>query len=239
MTIAEMPVPGLRRNANFRRLWLGQAVSAIGDYVFNTTVTLWITVQIAKGLSWAPAAVGGVVIAAAFPAMVVGPVAGVFVDRWNRRRTILAADACRAVLIACLLVLTLPAVRTRLSPLAMVGLIYLVVAVASAFAQFFNPSRFAVLALVVAPGDRAKASGMFQATGSFATIIGPPLAARCCSPSEFSGRCSSTPGRLRCRSGQSWPCGCHPISGSEVRPTLGSARSSGLGCASSGPAPSS
>lgn len=177
MTAAEIPAPGLRRNANFRRLWLGQAVSAIGDYVFNTTVILWITVQIAKGLSWAPVAVGGVVIAAALPAMVVGPVAGVFVDRWNRRRTMLAADACRAVLIACLLLLTIPAVRARLSPIATVGLIYLVVGVASAFAQFFNPSRFAVLGQVVAPDDRAKASGMFQATGSFATIIGPPLAA--------------------------------------------------------------
>jgi MFS family permease len=177
MTSAENSSPGLRRNGNFQRLWLGQAVSITGDYVFNTTIILWITVKIAPHSSWAPAAVGGVVIAAAAPAMIVGPIAGVFVDRWNRRRTMLIADACRAVLIASLLLLADQAVARRLSPLVIVGLIYLVVAVASAFAQFFNPSRFAVLGLVVAPDDRAKASGLFQATGSFAAIIGPPLAA--------------------------------------------------------------
>jgi MFS family permease len=174
---AENSTPGLRRNKNFQRLWLGQAVSMTGDYVFNTTIILWITVKIASGRSWAPAAVGGVVIAAAASAMIVGPIAGVFVDRWNRRRTMLIADACRAVLIASLLLLANHAIARRLSPVVIVGLIYLVVAIASAFAQFFNPSRFAVLGLVVAPDDRAKASGLFQATSSFATIIGPPLAA--------------------------------------------------------------
>jgi MFS family permease len=177
VTTAVTAPSGLRQNRNFQRLWLGQAVSMTGDYVFNTTVILWITVKIAEGRSWAPAAVGGVVIAAAASAMIVGPVAGVFVDRWNRRRTMLTADACRALLIAGLLSLADPAVARRLSPLVMVGLIYLVVAVASGFAQFFNPSRFAVLGLVVAPDDRAKASGLLQATGSFAAIIGPPLAA--------------------------------------------------------------
>jgi MFS family permease len=171
------PAAGLRQNRNWQRLWLGQAVSLTGDYVFNTTVILWITVKIAPGLDWAPAAVGGVVIAAAVPAMIVGPIAGVFVDRWNRRRTMLVADACRVVLIACLLVLTIPAVSDRLAPIAKVAVIYAVVSIASAFAQFFNPSRFALVSQVVAPQDLAKASGLLQASGSAATIIGPPLAA--------------------------------------------------------------
>src|SRR5437763_5361546 len=45
------------------------------------------------------------------------------------------------------------------------------------FAQFFNPSRFAILGVVVEPEDRAQASSRFQATSSFAAIIGPPLGA--------------------------------------------------------------
>jgi MFS family permease len=44
-------------------------------------------------------------------------------------------------------------------------------------AQFFNPSRLALLGLTVAPADRPQASGMLQATSSTASIIGPPLAA--------------------------------------------------------------
>jgi len=167
----------LRRNSNWKRLWLGQAVSLTGDYVFDVTVMLWITIRIAKGLHWAPAAGAGAVIAASVPALVVGPVAGVFVDRWNRRRTMLAADASRAVLIAALLVLTIPSVAHGLPPIASVAIIYAVVMAASGFAQFFNPSRLAILGLVVAPEDQPKASGLFQATMSFAAIIGPPLAA--------------------------------------------------------------
>lgn len=167
----------LKRNGNFRRLWLGQAVSITGDYVFDTTVVLWIGTVIARGKPWAPAAVGGVLIAAAVPALVVGPFAGVFVDRWNRRRTMLVADACRCVLIAGLLVLAAPAVAHRLSTLAQIGIIYAVVAAASCFSQFFAPSRLAMIGAVVPEADRARASGLFQATASFATIIGPPLAA--------------------------------------------------------------
>lgn len=168
---------GLRGNHNWRLLWLGQAVSLTGDYVFATTVVLWIATIIAKGKPWAPAAAAGVLVAAAVPALAVGPFAGVFVDRWDRRRTMLVADAGRAVLIAGLLVLALPGVGHRFPVLAQIGVIYVVVAAAGCFGQFFNPSRFAIIGAVVRESDRARASGLFQATGSFAAIIGPPLAA--------------------------------------------------------------
>jgi MFS family permease len=56
---------------------------------------LWIGTIIARGRPWAPAAVSGTLIAAAIPALVVGPFAGVFVDRWDRRRTMMTADAAR------------------------------------------------------------------------------------------------------------------------------------------------
>ena len=47
---------GLWRNANWRLLWIGQSVSAVGDMVFYMTVLLWIATIIAKGQPWAPAA---------------------------------------------------------------------------------------------------------------------------------------------------------------------------------------
>jgi MFS family permease len=71
--------------------------------VFLITVMLWIATEIANGPPWAPAAVSGALIASAGPALVIGPFAGVWVDRWNRRRIMLTADAARFVLIACLL----------------------------------------------------------------------------------------------------------------------------------------
>ncbi|HEY7431902.1 MAG TPA: MFS transporter [Streptosporangiaceae bacterium] len=165
----------LRANRNWVLLWFGQAVSITGDYVFDTTVVLWIATVIGKGQPWAPAAVGGVLVAAAAPALLVGPFAGVYVDRWDWRRTMLAADACRAVLVASLI--ALPSAGGHLPALVQLGLIYAVIVAASCFAQFFNPARFALLGAVVDAPDMPRASSVFQATGSFAAIIGPPLAA--------------------------------------------------------------
>lgn len=170
-------MPGLARNRAWKLLWSGQAVSIIGDYVFQTTIVLWVGTVIARGQNWAPAAVSGVLIAAAVPAIVVGPVAGVFVDRWDRRRIMLTSDACRAVLVAALLPLAWPSVADHLHVAARLTLIYLVVAVASCFSQFFNPARSAVIFAVVDKADVPRASGLFQATASMAGIVGPPLAA--------------------------------------------------------------
>lgn len=173
--LAPESTSGLRHNRNWHRLWLAQAVSLTGDTVFDITIMLWVASVIAKGRPWAPAAASGVLIAAAVPVLVVGPLAGVWIDRWDRRRIMLTADACRAVLIASLLLV--PALGHWLPLSAELAAIYAVVAAESAFAQFFNPSRLAILGLIVAPVDRPQASGMLQASSSTASIIGPPLAA--------------------------------------------------------------
>jgi MFS family permease len=165
----------LAGNRNWRLLWTGQAVSLTGDSFFDITVLLWVATVLARGRPWAPAAASGVLIAEAVPVLAVGPVAGVWVDRWNRRRTMLASDACRAVVIASLV--AVPALGSRLAPAAQIGFVYAAVAAESCLAQFFNPSRLAILGLVVAPADQAKASGMLQATSSGAAIAGPLLAA--------------------------------------------------------------
>jgi MFS family permease len=166
---------GLRRNRNWRALWLGQAVSLTGDSVFGVTVLLWVATVLAKGRPWAPAAASGVLIAEAVPIFAMGPLAGVWVDRWDRRRTMLAADACRTALVGSLL--AVPALGARLAPAGAIAAVYVVVAAESCCAQFFNPSRLAVLGAAVGLADRARASGLLQATSSGAAIVGPPLAA--------------------------------------------------------------
>src|SRR5215470_6836330 len=101
-------VPSSRRvgpflNRNFGLLWLGQTISVIGDFVFDTTLVVWIATSLAKNQSWAPLAVSGVLFATSVPVLLIGPVAGVFVDRWNKRRTMLAMDALRILLVLALL----------------------------------------------------------------------------------------------------------------------------------------
>jgi MFS family permease len=174
MAVEEI-APGLWRNRNWRLLFSGQAVSMVGDFIFDVTVVLWIATRIAAGQSWAPLAVGGALIAVAAPVMLIGPFAGVFVDRWDRRRTMMGADLIRAVLIASLLLV--PLLEDRLSVALQLTCVYTVVALASATAQFFNGARFAINANVVAPSDLPRASAIGQTVVAIASVIGPPLAA--------------------------------------------------------------
>lgn len=172
-----MTAPSARRdpliNRDFRLLWGGQTISNLGDYVFDTTLVLWIANDLGRGHAWAPLAVGGVLLAAAVPTLIVGLPAGVFVDRWDCRRTMLCMDALRALLIALLLPLAAGAFSTTVRLAAT----YVVVILATACAQFFNPARLALIGDVVPEERRAHASMLSQVTAQLALIVGMALAA--------------------------------------------------------------
>lgn len=164
----------LRHNRNWQLYWLATSVSVVGDSFFDITIMLWVVTDVARGRSWAPAAASGVLLAAAVPYLLVGPAAGVYVDRWNRRRIMLTADACRMALIASLLIL--PVISHSITAAVQLAIIYSVLATESCFAQFFNPCRLAVLGLVVSSPELPRASGQIQAAIGLANVVGPPLA---------------------------------------------------------------
>lgn len=172
---------GLFINRNFALLWTGGAISVFGDGIFDTSLVVWISVFLAAHQSWAPLAVSGVLLAMLVPTFVFGPIAGVFVDRWDKRRTMLWMDAIRAVLIALLLLATnsvpLPFLPGGSMPLTgQLAAIYTVVFLTSLCTQFFSPARMALLGDIVPDSHRAHASGMTQVTPGLAMIIAPPLA---------------------------------------------------------------
>jgi MFS family permease len=164
-------------NRNYARLWYGQAVSTVGDYVFDTTLLLWVATVLAKGKPWAPFAVSGVVLAVGAAVLLVGPFAGVFVDRWNRRVIMLRTEVVRSALVLLLSAVSLLPARDL--PVGVwLTLIYAVVFVLNAAGQFFGPARFATIGdIVTGQAARAQAAGLGQATSAAASIIGPPLAA--------------------------------------------------------------
>jgi MFS family permease len=169
-------------NRNYARLWAGQAASTVGDFAFDTTLVLWIGTILAKNssgqiASWAPAAVSGLMICVFGATMIVGPVAGVFVDRWSHRTTMLMSEIVRAVAVAALTALSLLPVDA-LPVWLWLTVLYVVVFLINAVARFFTPARFAVLGdIVEGEADQARAAGIGQATSATAAIIGPPLAA--------------------------------------------------------------
>ncbi|MER6329312.1 MFS transporter [Streptomyces sp. NPDC001034] len=89
-------------NRDHRKLWIGQLVSQTGDFVFSTTLALWIGTVLLAGRPYAPVAVSGLAVAVPLATLLLGPPAGVFVDRWDRRRVMMGADLVRAALTGAL-----------------------------------------------------------------------------------------------------------------------------------------
>src|SRR5438270_13921912 len=83
----------LRTNANYRYTWMGQVVSEVGDH-FNSIAVF----SLALHLTHSGLAVGGVMIARTLPAILAGPVAGVALDRFDRRKIMLASDLVRSAI---------------------------------------------------------------------------------------------------------------------------------------------
>ena len=188
-----LDVQRLLINRHFALLWSGQSISFLGDAIFSTTLVLWVATSVARGQPWAPLAVSGVLLASAIGTLLVGPLAGVFVDRWDKRSTLLAMDALRACLIALLLPLAfLP--RHTLPTLWELAMIYAVVSLTAACDQFFSPARLALVGDIVPEDQRAHAMSAEQASQHLTSIIGPPLAAPLLYGRwVWSGRWSSTP----------------------------------------------
>jgi DHA3 family macrolide efflux protein-like MFS transporter len=153
----------LFRNRSFVALWLGQTVSFIGDYFY------WLAIPImVERLTGSSLLVGLSVISSALPMLVLGPVAGVFVDRWDRKRTMIVSDVVRALLV--LLCLT---VRTQ----DQVWICYVVAFLMSSVSRFFFPAQNASLPLIVRDrDDLLAANGMMQIVQTLGLLIGPALA---------------------------------------------------------------
>jgi len=88
MTYHNPPLPAGGKsfliNRNFAWLASGQAISNLGDFVYSTTLFIWVFT-----ITHSVAAVSGVLAAQYIPVFLLGPLAGVFVDRWDRRQTML------------------------------------------------------------------------------------------------------------------------------------------------------
>lgn len=153
----------LFHNRNFMALWFGQLVSILGDYLYFLAIPLMV-----NRLTGSTLMVGISTITSALPILLFGPIAGVFVDRWNRKTTMIAADVARGVLVLfCLLVQTAD----------QVWIYYLVGFLMSCVSRFFFPAQNAVLPEIVPSSrDLLPANGLMQVVMTAGMLAGPALA---------------------------------------------------------------
>ena len=107
--------PATLWNRNFTLLWQGQIVSSIGKQTFALAAMLWL-----KQITESGTLMGLVMTAALAPMVILGPIAGVLVDRWDRRRLIAWTDLAGGFLVlgaAAFLPLSRHAPRAHRDPL--------------------------------------------------------------------------------------------------------------------------
>ncbi len=163
-------------NRDFRFLVVGQGISQFGDFVFAFTLGVWIVAKVAVGQSWAPLAFGATLVASYLPSFVIGPWAGVFVDRWQHRHTMMTMDALRACLIALMILFTgvIP-LPWQFSPLAIISVVCIINFLESTCAQFFNPATNGLIGQIVPQKQQPQAEGLSLAINYIAKLIGPIL----------------------------------------------------------------
>ncbi|MBI3322472.1 MAG: MFS transporter [Candidatus Omnitrophica bacterium] len=148
----------LLRDKNFRLLWFGQFCSQAGDRLTQ----LVLVALVAQRSAGSALSMAGVMAATSVPALLVNPFAGAFVDRWDRRRTMMICDFIRAAA-----VLALPGLALVPSPQPLYAGIFVVFAVAG----FFVPARLAIIPDLVASESLARANTLFVTSGMIGSTV--------------------------------------------------------------------
>lgn len=147
---------------DFRLLFIGQAMSNWGDGL--TTITLLILTQ---RLTGSVAAVAGTAIAIALPQLLLGMLAGVYVDRWDRRRVMIASDVIRGTLVLGFVLV---------SSADRMWILYLVAFLQATVGVFFNPAKGALIPRIVGKERLLAANSMMETSRVVFSLLGTAAA---------------------------------------------------------------
>ena len=148
----------LRHNRNFRRLWLAQIVSELGDWFYTLAIY-----SLLLQLTGRASSVALALVLQVLPQTFIGPAAGVINDRISRKRVMIAADLARMVIVFAMLL-----VRSR----STVWLVYPLLLLETLMAAFFEPARTSVIPNVAAREDVLVANTLSSATWSVNLLVG-------------------------------------------------------------------
>lgn len=148
------------REKNFFFLWFSQIISQFGDRLTQMALIGLVyklrpgsSIELAKMLSLA-----------IIPVFLISPVAGVYIDRWNKRKTMYSSDLLRGIFI-----ITIPFAFWKFQSL---GIIYLLVFFSFCFGRFFIPAKMAIIPHLVKKGNLFLANSLVSTTAMIAAVLG-------------------------------------------------------------------
>jgi DHA3 family macrolide efflux protein-like MFS transporter len=165
-TAVKVTVRDLLRIHNFRWLWFGQIVSNIGDSLTHLTLVLLIN----RMTDGSTTAIAGLLIALTLPQATIGLVAGVYVDRMDRKQTMVISDLLRGVLVLGFIGATL------LDGTIALWVIYVIAFLHSSVSAFFMPARSAVIPIIVPKEGLLAANSLGQITVVIFRVVGSAAA---------------------------------------------------------------
>lgn len=151
----------LLRQRNFALLWWGGLISVTGNRVLTMAIPFYIYAQTGSTIATAT-----MMIAMILPSMLFSSIAGVFVDRWDRRQVMIVTNLLLAIVLLPLL-----ALRTT----GWVWLVYLVAFLEATIATFFYPAENALVPRMVGEDQLLPANTLNSLNNTIATLIGPAL----------------------------------------------------------------
>src|SRR3989442_4476531 len=143
-----------------RRVWYAQVVSLFGDFLALFAVIALVSFT----MRGTPNQITGVQIAYMLPIVFVGPIAGVFVDRWPLKPTLVSSDLIRAVLAVLLI------------PSTALWHVYIVLAALSCVSAFFGPAQQVTIRTHVPMHGLISANALMQIAFMGSRIVGPAAA---------------------------------------------------------------
>lgn len=145
------------QNADYRRLWIGQIVSVVGDKLNQIAMGILVYKVTGSVLQ-----MGIMLAVTAAPSAIFGLVAGAYVDRWDRRRTMLVSDLLRMLLVL-------------LIPFAVglgVGAAYIIAFLVATVSLFFEPAKSALVPEIVGHDALLAANSLENASSAGAELLG-------------------------------------------------------------------
>mgnify|MGYP003358669635 CR=1 FL=1 len=149
----------------FGIIWSGQLASILSSSVVGYAIIFWMSIETGSAEVLALAAIAGML-----PQSLLGPVVGVYVDRWDRKRTMILADSFIAF---CTLILAV----LFWFDVAQMWHIYILLACRSVGSAFHTPSMQASVPLLAPEAQLTRVAGVNQIINSLSNIIGPALGA--------------------------------------------------------------
>jgi len=163
-------VKAVLANVNFRRLWISQIALALGDALMQMGLLELFRVhgydervETAK-----------MFFAVSLPGLVLGPVAMVYLGRWQRRTVLMISDGVRAVVVVGIVLWLLPLIAGRMDQQSLL-VVYLGIGAIGVVAAFYLPARSALLPNLVEPELLVKANTLFATSAAIAAVGGRAL----------------------------------------------------------------